>query len=199
MPQFQTAKSELIFSNSVSVYKALPEDNAPDPFDNGNERRGVMIKVGGPDANAVLYRNYLNQKFLEQTTVADKNYIIDDTVKLQSWKLSDETKTVLNHVCQKATMKTERGDDVIAWYAEDTQSPVGPDKFGGLPGAILLMDINNAEIVYTATEFKKDANNKELNEPSKGRHITRTEYNKKLDEMFGPTSPDGRRMMIKNN
>src|SRR5258706_15861372 len=71
VPQFQTAKSELVFSDNVSVYRALPEDNAPDPFNNGNGGM-IMIKIGGPGDNAVLYKNYSNQKFLEQTELADK-------------------------------------------------------------------------------------------------------------------------------
>src|SRR6476661_4007647 len=89
VPQFQTAKSELIFNNNISVYKALPEDNAPDPFDNGSGNH-MMIKIGGPGENSVLYKNYQTQKFLEQTELADKTYIINDTIKTQNWKLSDE-------------------------------------------------------------------------------------------------------------
>src|ERR1700710_2136694 len=84
VPQFQTAKNELIFNDNVSVYKALPDDNAPDPFDNGGGHQ-VMIKVGGPGENTVLYKNFSNQKFLEQTELADKNYIINDTIKTQAW------------------------------------------------------------------------------------------------------------------
>jgi len=197
VPQFQTSKSELIFGDNISVYKSLPEDNAPDPFNNGGGGN-FMIKIGGPGDNAILYKNFANQKFLEQTELADKDYIIDDTIHTPQWKLSDETKTVLNHVCKKATMKTERGNEVTAWYTEDIPSPVGPDTFSGLPGAILMIDINNAEMVYTATEFKTEADNKELSEPSKGKHITRADFNKKLDELFGPPTPDGRRMIIRN-
>jgi GLPGLI family protein len=198
VPQFQTSKSELIFSNNVSVYKALPEDNAPDPFNNGGGGM-FMIKIGGPGDNAVLYKNFANQKFLEQTELADKDYIIDDTIHSQEWKLSDETKTFLNRVCKKATTKTERGNDVTAWYAEDIPVAVGPDAFSGLPGAILLVDINNAEMVYTATEFKNEVDNKELSEPTKGKHLTRAEFNKKLDDMFGPATPDGRRIITRDN
>jgi GLPGLI family protein len=198
VPQFQTTKSELVFNDNISVYKALPEDNAPDPFNNGGGNV-VMIKIGGPGDNVVLYKNYSNQKFLEQTELADKAYIIDDTIKASAWKLSDETKTVMNHACKKATMKTERGSDVTAWYTEDIPSPVGPDTFGGLPGTILLVDVNNGEMVYTATESKKEADEKELNEPSKGKHITRADFDKKLDEMFGPATPDGRRIVTRDN
>ncbi|MEO8711700.1 MAG: GLPGLI family protein [Parafilimonas sp.] len=198
VPQFQTTKNELIFSDNISVYKALPEDNAPDPFDNGGGNH-IMIKIGGPGENSVLYRNYTNQKFLEQTELADKDYVINDTIKPQDWKLSDETKTILNHVCKKATTKTERGNDVVAWYTEDIPTPVGPDTFGGLPGAILMIDINNAEMVFTASDFKNDVDNKALNEPSKGKYITRADFNKKVDDMFGPATPDGKRIITKDN
>ncbi|CAN5149619.1 GLPGLI family protein [soil metagenome] len=198
VPQFQTTKNELIFSDSVSVYKAIAEDKAPDPFDDGNGGR-IMIKIGGPGDNAVLYKNYTNQKFLEQTELADKDYVIDDTIKAQPWKLSDETKTVLGHVCKKATMKTERGNNVIAWYTEDIPAPVGPETFAGLPGAILLADVNNAEMVYAATEIKNELDSKELQEPSKGKHISRADFQKKLDDMFGPATPDGRRMIKVDN
>ena len=50
-------------------------------------------------------------------------------------------------------MRTERGSDVVAWYAEDIASPAGPETFGGLPGAVLAMDINNGEMIYTAVEI----------------------------------------------
>lgn len=198
VPQFQKTKNELIFSDKVSVYKAMPQDNAPDPFDNGGGSH-VMIKIGGPGENTVLYKNYGNQKFLEQTELADKNYIINDTIKIQNWRLSDETKMVLNHICKKATTKTEHGSDVVAWYTEDVPSPAGPDTYGGLPGAILMLNINNSEMVYTAIDLKNDVDSRALSEPSKGKVITRADFNKKLDEMFGPATPDGRRIMTRNN
>jgi GLPGLI family protein len=200
VPQFQTAKSELVFNDNVAVYKALvEEDNAPDPFDNNSGGNRIIIKVGGPSDNAVLYKNYANQKFLEQTELDEKNYIIDDTIKKAAWKIYDETKTILNHVCKKATMKTERGSDVTAWYAEDIPAPVGPDSFDGLPGAILMVDVNNGEIVYNTLEIKDDVDSKVLAEPSKGKHITRADFNKKMDELFGAPAPDGRRIITRDN
>jgi GLPGLI family protein len=195
-PQFQTTKTELIFNDNVSIYKDLPADNAPDPFDNGSGAR-VMIKIGGPGENNILYKDYSGKKIVEQTDLADKTYLIDDTIKISAWKLTDETKMVINHVCKKATMKNERGSDVVAWYAEDVPVPVGPESYGGLPGAILLLDINSGEIVYTATNLNDDA--KELQEPTKGKHITRADFDKKLDELFGPASKDGKRVIKMTN
>src|SRR5207247_1469861 len=140
------------FSDSVSVYRSVQENEAPDPFNNGGDQ--IMIRIGGPGEGGALYKNFSNQKLFEQTELGDKDYIIDDTIHAQPWKLVDETKTILNHICKKATLKTESVNNVVAWYAEDILSPVGPENFGSLPGAVLLMDVNDGEIVFTATELK---------------------------------------------
>ena len=198
IPQFRTDKYILLFKDNISVYKSIAEEEAPDPFENSGGNR-IQIKIGGPGENAVKYKNFNNQKYFEQTELGDKDYIIDDTIKDQPWKLSDETKTVLNHVCKKATVKTERGSDVTAWYAEDIQTPAGPDNFSGLPGAILLLDINNAEIVFTAVDIKTTADDKDLKEPAKGKHITRADFEKKMDELFGPPTADGKRIITREN
>jgi len=75
--------------------------------------------------------------------------------------------------------------EVVAWYADDIASPVGPDNNGGLPGVILQLDVNNAETVYTATNISKDINGKEMKEPTKGKKVTRTEFRKLQADAFG--------------
>ena len=192
VPQFRTDKHELLFSDSTSVYKTVTEEEAPDPFNNGGNQ--IMIRIGPGDHN-VVYKNFKNQQLLEQTELGDKDYIIDDTIHSLPWRFADETKTILAHTCKKATTKTERGDDVVAWYAEDIPSPAGPENFSGLPGAILLMNINNGEIIFTAIELKNEIDAKKLKKPSTGKHITRADFEKKMDELFGPPTPDGRRVV----
>lgn len=194
VPQFRTEKQQLFFKDNISVYKAIAKDEAPDPFEDGNGGQ-IMIRIGGPGDGGVLYKNFTTQQFLEQTSLGDKDYVIDDTVKAQAWKLADETKNVLGYTCKKATVKTPMGSDIIAWYAEDIPLPIGPENFNGLPGAILMLDVNNAEIVFTAVELKKETDTKELKAPNSGKHITRADFQKKMDELFGPPSPDGRRII----
>ena len=198
VPQFRTDKHQLFFKNNISVYKAVAEDEAPDPFDNGSGGR-IMIRIGGPGEGNVMYKNFSTQQFFEQTSLAEKEYVIDDTIKTQPWKLADETKTILGHTCRKATLKTPMGSNVVAWYTEDIPVPIGPENFTGLPGAVLMMDINNGEIVFTAVEIKKDAEEKEMKVPNTGKHLTRAEFEKKMDELFGPPTPDGRRVIRMGN
>lgn len=194
VPQFRTTRHVLLFSDSISVYKAIKEDEAPDPFEQGNGGARVMIRIG-PGENGVIYKNFSKQKIEEQTELADKNYIIDDTLHALPWKLTEETKSVLGHNCKKATLVTKTGNNVTAWYAEDIVTPAGPENYGGLPGAVLSIDMNDGEIVFTATSIDKKIDNKDLAEPKDGKHITRTDFQKKMEELFGPPGPGGRRMI----
>lgn len=196
MPQYQTANFILVFKDSISTYRPAPKDDAPDPFDNNNGGNRVIIRVGGPGDDGVTYKNYSSSSQLQENTLEDKTYIVADTIKPQPWKLSDETKTILNHVCKKATMTTERGE-VTAWYAEDIPVPAGPDRFCGLPGTVLLVDMDNGRATFTAKEITAIANTKDLKAPA-GKAITRAAFEKKMDEVMGPADAQGRRIINRN-
>ena len=194
LPEFSTSRHVLFFSDSVSVYKSIREEESPDPFEsNGGPGPRIMIRMG-PGENGILYKNFAKRLILEQTELADKNYIVDDTMNAETWKLAEGTTVVLGHTCKKATMKTMSGNEVTAWYADDIPAPAGPENFGGLPGAILALDRNNGEVVFTATEIRKSVDKKELAEPKTGKHISRADFQKKMDEILGPPGPDGRRI-----
>lgn len=195
VPEFSITKHMLLFIDSISVFKAIKEDESPDPFDNnGGGGHRTMIRMG-PGENGIIYKNFTTKQIQEQTEFADNNYIIDDTIKVQPWKLADETKSILGHPCKKASMKTITGNVVSAWYAEDMPVPAGPENFGGLPGTVLAIDMNNGEVVFTANEIKPAVNIKELSKPISGKHITRAGFKKKIEEILGPAGSGGRRII----
>ncbi|GGB03710.1 GLPGLI family protein [Puia dinghuensis] len=194
IPQFQTTVYELLFKDSISVYKAMPKDEAPDPFDNNSGGMHVIFRMTGPGDDGAFYRNYSSGRLLEETILADKKYIITDTIPQQPWKLSDDTTTILNHLCKKATLTTPRGEKVVAWYTSDIPLPIGPDQFSGLPGAILQANIDEGSILISAKEIRSNVDNRELKAPSGGHLISRADYRKKRDEVFGPPDAQGRRI-----
>ena len=59
-----------------------------------------------------------------------------ENLPVQEWELCDDTITIAEHFCQKATCRF-RGRDFVAWFAPDIPISNGPWKFGGLPGLIL--------------------------------------------------------------
>ncbi|HXB07022.1 MAG TPA: GLPGLI family protein [Puia sp.] len=194
VPQFQTAAYEVFFKDSIAVYKAMPKDEAPDPFDN-NAGTHLVMRFTGPGDDGVVYRNYNSSRLLEEATLAEKKYIIADTIPQLPWKLSADTATILGHLCKKATTTTPRGTNVVAWYTGDILVPVGPDQFGGLPGAVLKVDADAGGLVFTATAIQGDVESRQLKEPAGGRLISRADYTKKVDEVLGPADAQGRRII----
>lgn len=105
MPEFRTAKYQLEFSDSISVYKLVPEDEAPDPFAGGpGGGRRMVFNMGGLGGGDT-YKNFSQMKSVQSSELGGKNFLITDSIRRQPWKLSDETKTILGHLCHKATRK----------------------------------------------------------------------------------------------
>lgn len=211
VPEFRISKHILMFSDSISLYKLIPENEAPDPFAGGGGGMRVMsFSFGGSDGGD-LFKNFTQSKSILSSELAGKNYLIVDSITQQPWKLTNETKQILGYTCLKATRKLTiqtapqrmmvfggagaaptrdttrpqpREIEVVAWYAQDIISPVGPDSYGQLPGVILQLDSDNGALVFTALEIKKEVDQKMLKEPKKGKTVTAAEFNKMRMDMM---------------
>jgi GLPGLI family protein len=208
IPEFRTSKHLLLFSDSTSVYKAVPEDEMPEAGEGGGR---IIIRGGGPGDNGELYKNFAEGKSIESRELGAKTYIIEDSIKPRNWKLTGETKEILGYTCRKA-VSTEtmtigggirinmNGNNsssdttsrpqpkqvtVEAWYAEGITAPVGPESYGMLPGVILELNVDNGAVIYSALEVKKEVAKKDIKEPKKGKKITRKEYMDMQRELMG--------------
>lgn len=181
VPQFRTAKFELQFADNQSLFKAAEVEQDMTEQNNG----GVVIRMGGGPENE-YYRNFTTQKSVEKRELMEEIYLVDDSIHSLTWKLEDgETKTILGYTCKKATGKTERGSDIVAWYTEDIPVASGPEQFNGLPGMILGIDANKGEIVFTATIMDKKAEKKNIKAPTSGKKISNADFAKKQKELMG--------------
>lgn len=192
VPQFSTSKAELLFSADESLWKNLKEEeDIRDQAGEDQDRPVIRMKFGGGDDQT--YRNYATDKMVQQREMGPKKYIIEDSLPHQSWKLLPDTLRVQGYLCHKASGKSQAGDPVIAWYAEDLQASSGPEMYGGLPGLILLVDINGGEMVFTALSLETKGLDKGLVQaPTDGKKITRAAFRKMMDEQFGPGERGGR-------
>ena len=217
VPEFQTANYVLYFTDTASLYKVIVDDNAPEPFAGGEGGGGRGFRIGGFGGSfggdGDLYKDLNTGLSTQATELGGKNFLIIDTIKKASWKISAETKQVLGINCRKATQKvlqpvrqqrtlnfnrngaTTTTDtaikppapkeiEVVAWFAETIMAPVGPDSYGKLPGVILELNIDNSAIVYNATSVKQTVDVKAFKEPKKGKKVTRAEYAKLMKELF---------------
>ncbi len=213
IPEFRTTKHQLLFSDSVSVYKAVPEDEMPEAGSEGGGNR-VVMRMGGPGENGELYKNFAEGKSIQSSDLGAKTYIIEDTIRTRNWKLTNETKQIMGYNCRKAisteTMMMGGGTRMVvmngnssnaqadtanrpkpqpvqveAWYAEGITAPVGPESYGMLPGVILELNIDNGAIIFSAVEVKKEVSKKEIKEPKKGKKVTREEFMNMQRELMG--------------
>jgi len=178
--QFRSTQFDLLFADNKSLYKIIDEE--PDLSE--QPQGGVVMRFGGNDN--IFYKDFTTQTTVEKRSLMEKEFLVEDSIRNVSWKLVDgETKTVAGHTCKKATGKSQMGLDLIAWYAEDMNLPAGPAQFGGLPGLILALDVNQGEIVYVAKEIKATVKKADIKAPAKGKKVTPAEFAKARKEVMG--------------
>jgi GLPGLI family protein len=211
IPEFRTSKHMLLFSDSTSVYKAVPEEEMPETFNEGGGGGARISFRSGGGENGELYKNFSVSRSIESRELGAKTYIIEDSIRPRAWKLTGETKQIMGYTCRKAVstesmmigggMRVSFGGGaaqndtanravpkpvtVEAWYAESITAPVGPESYGMLPGVILELNIDDGSMIYSAVDIKKEVDQKEIKEPKKGKKITRQEYMKMQSELMG--------------
>lgn len=198
LPGTHTTKLEVLFANGQSLRRPAEEDT-PDEFTGGEG--GIHIRTMMADANDLTYVNLTTGQVVEQREFAAKNYIIADSIHKLNWKLTGQTKTILNYPCQQAVaqqigkrsrismedgkMKTEQMADtanISAWFTLAIPVPAGPEYQGQLPGLILAIDINDGRTVYKAIEISGDVELSAVKAPSKGKKVTAEEFNSERDK-----------------
>ncbi len=92
-------------------------------------------KFAGGEAFSV-YKNFVEGKLTSVDRIALDWFRVDEEIPQFDWKLKNETKEILGYQCRKAECKF-RGRYWEVWYTEQIPLPIGPWKFGGLPGIII--------------------------------------------------------------
>ncbi len=206
VPEFRTSQFELLFNEQSSLFRTVPDDEAPDPFaNNGGDRGGQRFMFRMPETST--YTNLAIQTQYESRAMFEKNFLIVDSLKPLKWKISEETKTIAKFLCKKATTSVPaqtirmgggpggrqnrsttdtaakpaapaapKETEVVVWYTEAIPASIGPDTFAGLPGAILEVDMDNGANVTTATEVTTKYPKKELVQPTKGDKMNRAQF-----------------------
>lgn len=197
----------LNFDQSKSSFKEDAKLEAPGA--------GRGFRWGG-SSNGSTYKDLKTRKMIEDTEFFGKRFLIKEDMEQPQWELTGDTKKIGEYTCYKATMvkvnnefdwtvfrrnrnrkqdstKTKGADKdkvrrvaVTAWYTPQIPVSTGPADYWGLPG--LIMEINAGRTTMLLTELViNPKDNIEIKEPTKGKEITREEYNKvvkqKTEEM----------------
>ena len=211
IPEFRTDKFELIFNESVSLFRSVVDDEAPDPFANagGGGGGGMRMNFRMPTENT--FTDVAKQMQYEERAFFEKEFLIVDSLKQYKWKLSEETKTIAKQLCKKATTmisapqmrmrvsiggggnntdttantpRAPKETELVVWYAENIPVSFGPDSYNGLPGVIMEIDQDNGANVTTAVEVSAKYPKKELVAPTKGEKMNRAQFQENMQKLM---------------
>jgi GLPGLI family protein len=219
LPRSRTDQYELLFSNSQSLWQYLPDANTegdPNTFGGG----GMVFRFAG-GANDISYCNFEKGTRVDQREIVDRSYVVTDSVRKLDWKLTGDSKTILNYKAFKATaqrigtrmqMSMENGEmkrqqvadtvAIIAWFTSDIPVPAGPGTYQGqLPGLILEVEENNGQSVFKAVEVSPKVSVSKIKEPKEGKKMTAAEFDKEREKIMQEMQrnmPNGMRMRVQN-
>jgi len=219
LPKSRTDQYELLFGNNQCLWQYLPDANSEGDagsFGGG----GMMFRFAG-GANDISYCNLDKGTRVDQREIADRSYVVTDSIQKLDWKLTGESQNFLNYKVFKATtqrigtrmqMTMENGEmkrkqvadtsSIVAWFTSDIPVPAGPRTYQGqLPGLILELEENNGQTVYKAVEVSPKVTVSKIKEPKDGKKMTAAEFDKereKIMQEMQKNMPNGMRVRIQN-
>ena len=180
----------LLFNGAASLMKeASPEDKeAPRAYsDRRAQGMALRLRMGSgsrADRESIqdTFVDYENEILTETRVFMGRAFRITDAKPALAWKITGEESTFLGRRVLKATA-IEDSSRVEAWFTPEIPAPAGPGHFGGLPGVILVLSVDDARIVYSATEIHLKGQGEIVIElPAEGGAISRAQYEEMVSE-----------------
>ncbi len=190
MPEFMELKNNLLFNNEETLYQNVEEEETAEA-NFGDEGHGpkFMVKRMAPPED-VIYTNTTTKQVIKKKEFMDKIFLIKDSIHVDKWKLTGEMKEVSGMNCMKAEFIPEEGDSskVVAWFTPEIPISSGPAGYGGLPGLIVHLNINEGHTEITLSNIvMRSLEKDEISKPKKGKVVTEEEYTemvkKKMEQM----------------
>jgi len=185
----------LLFNESESLMMEVPPEEVEEE---GNSRGGgqasrmltYMKMTGTRGDNENILETFVSLTdgvIIESREFMGRTFRIESQQPTYAWKLDGEESNYLGYTVHKATAMQDTMK-IEAWFAMEIPVEVGPESYSGLPGAILLLTINDGQVAFKATEISLSGVETEaIRRPVSGETVSREEYEKvvsnKMDEM----------------
>lgn len=198
MPQYRSLFFALNYTQDASKYVAreIPED---DEVVSSHGQMRMHMRMTPPRRE--VYKSLSENVMVDEREFMTKMFLIRGEAAPFQWKIADGQKKVLDFLCMQATYQ-DSVNQYTAWFTPQIPVSNGPAEFGGLPGMILQVDINDGERIIVATEINAQEVDKSLlEEPTKGKEVTQEEFRaivkEKTEEMRQSQGGSGPVMIIR--
>jgi GLPGLI family protein len=185
IPSANVSSMLLLFDESASLLIPAPtaeeEENELAAMELRMRGYVTRLRMGSPSRSdqETLLKVYMNN---EDGTVTETREFMGRTFRISGaqpayeWKLTGEQTEFLGYLVQKATA-VEDSSVIEAWFTPEIPVSAGPDLFGGLPGMILSVSVDDGHTVYSAAEVnltRVEAG--AIRAPEDGQEVSRDEY-----------------------
>ncbi|HEX2532161.1 MAG TPA: hypothetical protein VHK69_00420, partial [Chitinophagaceae bacterium] len=96
LPPTRTMQFELLFSAAGSLRQLIPdmtEDGGNTTVSGAGPGGGQFVmRFGAAGADDIIYHNFEQGRRVDQRELFSKTYIVEDSIRRLSWKISEETK-----------------------------------------------------------------------------------------------------------
>jgi len=174
----------LLFNENESLMMEVPPEEQEESGARGGDSRSnnilARMKMGGSrsDNENILevFHSLVDGQVIESREFMGRTFRIESEQPTYAWKLDGEESEYLGYTVHKATaiMDTTK---IEAWFALDIPVEVGPELYSGLPGAILVLTLNEGQVSFKATEISLNSVSA-ITRPVSGEAVSRDQYEK---------------------
>jgi len=186
IPDSRTMKRALHFTETESVMRDSPEQQVAEDEERreiqtqqGNAR--IMFRAAGSSGpEEILYTSLETEETVQSRNFMGRTFLINGQREGIKWRLTSEQSEYEGYMTMKA-VATVDSSNVEAWFTPQIPLPIGPDEYGGLPGAILVLTIDGGKQTWKATAIDLEAT-PEIMQPEEGREVTQEEFEEIVEE-----------------
>jgi len=142
-PQFMKLKSVLTFTSENTLFKAADENSI------GSVLPNLVPFIEQPN---IVFTDLHNSTSIIQKRVYEKIFLLKDSIRKITWKITDETREIAGYNCRRANALIMDSIYVVAFYTDLIPVSAGPESFAGLPGMILGIALPHENISWFATQ-----------------------------------------------
>lgn len=198
LPKADSALYSMDFNDAfmASIRRVEADDKANSNDFRSSTADGVSIRMsfsgagGGGAPNLITSVTDIDEGlYTDHYRFLGRDFLITGELPLIKWKLSTEEGTFLDRRVIKATATVD-SVSVDAWFTPEIPVPLGPEHYGGLPGLILVLSINDGSKMYEANSITLDTD-VEITAPEKGRKMTQEDFDALVEERTQEAVPSG--------
>jgi len=133
--------------------------------------------VEGPPLG--YYVDFVADTYLLEHSLLGRKFLVSDTRRIPSWKVSQEERAHLGRRIVKATATIDTLS-VVAWFTPEIPVLAGPALYNGLPGLILVVEVQGEKgrfrLTYTAESIDLNSSAAQVTRPNEGPLVSPEEF-----------------------